>query len=59
MRKGSVLTAGVLLGLCVLTSLLGGCVVGVHPEGYYDRAHARWWHNHAWVACTPRDFHCR
>ncbi len=51
--------AGLLVALYVATSLLAGCVAGGPREGYYDAPHHRWWHNHAWVACTPGDVHCR
>lgn len=27
-------------------------------EGYYDRDHHRWWHEHAWRDCAERDEHC-
>jgi len=49
------------LGSCLLGLLMvfvSGCVVAPR-EGYYDHEHARWWHNHAWVACVPGDPHCR
>jgi hypothetical protein len=45
-----------LLGL--LSMFLSGCIV-TPREGYYDRDHHRWWHEHAWVACGPADDHCR
>jgi hypothetical protein len=51
--------AGLLLGLYALSSLLAGCVVATPREGYYDRDHARWYHNHAWVVCGHGDEHCR
>ena len=47
--------------------LLSGCVVDrehtvreepVPSEGYYDREHHRWYHEHAWVVCDDRDPHC-
>jgi hypothetical protein len=44
-----------LLGL-VLTST--ACVVATPREGYYDRDHHRYWHEHAWVACEEHDGHC-
>jgi hypothetical protein len=50
-----------LLGLVALT-FASGCVVapreGYH-EGYWDREHARYYHNHGWVDCGPGDEHCR
>lgn len=57
-----------------LTLILSGCVVKdrevVHhdasdasyqqgyQEGYYDREHHRWWHEHAWRDCEENDIHC-
>jgi hypothetical protein len=48
--------------------LLSGCVVDrehtverehqPYEEGYYDREHHRWYHEHAWVVCDDRDPHC-
>jgi hypothetical protein len=45
--------------------MLSGCIVREHDtvreepaEGYYDNAHHRWYHEHAWVACDDRDPHC-
>ena len=49
---------------CVLSlfAMLAGCIVAPGPggyrEGYYDHAHHRWWHNHAWVDCGDHDPHC-
>jgi len=51
--------ATIVLGLYLLTSLVSGCVVTERREGYWDRDHHRWWHNHAWVDCGPGDEHCR
>jgi hypothetical protein len=44
-----------LLGL-VLTST--ACVVAEPREGYYDRDHHRWYHEHTWHACVEHDEHC-
>ena len=50
--------------------MLSGCVIRDHDrdhertyreepaEGYYDREHRRWYHEHAWVVCDERDPHC-
>jgi hypothetical protein len=46
-----------LLGL--MTMFVTGCVLAPPREGYYDRDHHRWYHDHAWVACGPADEHCR
>jgi hypothetical protein len=34
-----------------------GCVVEPR-EGYYDRDHHRWYHEHAWHDCEEHDVHC-
>jgi hypothetical protein len=50
-----------MLGLIALT-FLSGCVFPArdgYREGYWDREHARYYHNHAWVACGHEDEHCR
>jgi hypothetical protein len=41
-------------GLAVLAS---ACVVEPR-EGFYDRDHHRWWHEHQWHECGERDEHC-
>jgi|HubBroStandDraft_1064217.scaffolds.fasta_scaffold542696_2 hypothetical protein len=48
-----------LLGLVLLASTLlaSGCVVEPR-EGYYDRDHHRWYHEHGWRDCGERDEHC-
>jgi hypothetical protein len=53
--------SGVLLALLSLSS---GCVVATHDhegyrEGYYDRDHHRYYHQHNWHDCGERDDHCR
>ncbi len=50
--------AGIVLGFYVLSALASGCVVTERREGYYDREHHRWWHEHSWVACDREDEHC-
>jgi hypothetical protein len=46
-----------LMGIMLFAS---GCVGVVEPrEGYWDRDHHRWWHEHAWVECGPEEAHCR
>lgn len=59
MKHAGLLKAALLLSFYALTTVLAGCVVTEHPEGYYDRDHGRWYHNHAWVVCHPGDEHCR
>ncbi len=57
------------LSLVMLAPMLmvSGCVVDREhtvdrehepTEGYYDREHRRWYHEHAWVVCDDRDPHC-
>jgi hypothetical protein len=50
------LTGVALLAGALLTA---GCVIAEPREGYYDRDHARWYHEHAWRACVGIDEHCR
>jgi hypothetical protein len=45
--------------LSVLVMFLSGCVIAPQREGYYDRDHHRYWHDHGWVNCGPDDPHCR
>lgn len=59
MRRIGVFKAGFLLALYLMTTLLSACVVAQPREGYYDRPHHRWYHDHAWVVCGPGDIHCR
>jgi hypothetical protein len=59
MKHTGILKASFLLALYVAASLMAGCVVATPREGYYDRPHHRWYHDHAWVVCGPRDLHCR
>jgi len=49
------LTAAALLGGVLFSS---GCVVEPR-EGFYDRDHHRWYHEHAWHDCMEHDEHCR
>jgi len=34
-----------------------GCVVEPR-EGFYDRDHHRWYHEHTWHECVEHDEHC-
>jgi hypothetical protein len=43
-----------LLGVMLLAP---GCVVEPR-DGYYDRDHHRWYHDHAWHGCVDNDIHC-
>ncbi|MGO9804248.1 MAG: hypothetical protein ACLPTM_07920 [Steroidobacteraceae bacterium] len=49
-----------LVGLALLATALlaSGCVVEPR-EGFYDRDHHRWWHEHAWRDCGAGEEHCR
>ena len=53
--KAAVIKGSFLLGLAAFAS---GCVVETR-EGYWDRDHHRWYHEHHWVVCTEDDYHCR
>lgn len=52
--KAIVQASFLLLGLMLFAS---GCVVEPR-EGFYDRDHHRWYHEHAWHECAERDEHC-
>lgn len=55
------ITRRISLGSCLLALValfLSGCVIAPH-EGYYDRDHHRYWHDHHWHRCLERDVHCR
>jgi len=46
---------------CFLLGIVGvvsGCVA-VPAEGYYDRDHHRYWHEHAWHDCSEHGEFCR
>jgi hypothetical protein len=45
-----------LLGLLALTS---ACIVAAPREGYYDRGHARYYHQHEWHSCGEHNDYCR
>lgn len=50
-------------GSCLISLLafLAGCVIapaGPH-EGYYDRGHHRYYHDHTWHDCHEHDSYCR
>jgi hypothetical protein len=50
-----VVLGSIFVGLALLAA---GCVVAP-AEGYYDRDHHRYYHEHVWVACGDGDVHCR
>jgi hypothetical protein len=31
---------------------------GEPHEGFYDREHHRWFHEHRWQECAEHDVHC-
>jgi hypothetical protein len=51
-----IVIGSLLVGLAALTA---GCVVAAPNEGYYDRDHHRYYHEHVWVTCVDNDDHCR
>ncbi|HWW33584.1 MAG TPA: hypothetical protein VNY70_09465 [Steroidobacteraceae bacterium] len=51
--------APTILALLGLLLLVPGCVVVEPREGFYDRDHHRWYHEHGWRDCGDRDEHCR
>jgi hypothetical protein len=42
-----------------LMAIATGCVVAEPREGYWDRDHNRWYHEHGWHDCGDHDEHCR
>ena len=53
-NRTRLIMGSLLLGLVMLTS---GCVVEPR-EGFYDRDHHRWYHEHTWHTCVEHDEHC-
>lgn len=56
----NILRSGILLGLIAMST---ACVVAEpreegYREGYYDRDHHRYYHEHGWHDCGERDEHC-
>jgi hypothetical protein len=47
---------GFVLGLLSMTS---ACIVAGPREGYYDREHARYYHERAWHSCNEHNDFCR
>lgn len=52
----SALKGGILLALTFFSS---ACVVAEPREGYWDRGHARYYHEHTWHECGERNDFCR
>ena len=44
--------------LLALIMFASACVIAPR-EGYYDRDHHRYWHEHAWHECVENDQFCR
>jgi hypothetical protein len=44
--------------LLVGFALLASACVNEPNEGYYDRDHHRWYHEHQWRDCGEHDEHC-
>jgi hypothetical protein len=42
-----------------LIAIASGCIVAEPREGYWDRNHNRWYHEHTWHDCGDHDEHCR
>jgi hypothetical protein len=65
-RTRMILSHTFLLGLVALSS---GCVIHDggsaaareegYREGYYDREHSRYYHDHTWHDCLEHDPYCR
>ena len=54
--KKSIVAGAILVSSMVLVQT-SGCVVETR-EGYYDREHHRYWHEHTWHECLEHDEHC-
>jgi hypothetical protein len=61
----TIISHTVLLGLVALSS---GCVIHerggesreqAYREGYYDREHNRYYHEHSWHECEEHNAYCR
>ena len=65
MTTSSILRGGILLSLiamstaCVVAEPRGESREQAYREGYYDREHHRYYHEHGWRDCGERDEHCR
>lgn len=55
MRKSLAQALFLALGIAIFSS---GCVVEPR-EGYYDRDHHRYYHEHGWHDCDRDDMRCR
>ena len=55
-NTASVLKVGILLTLTIFST---ACIVAEPREGYYDRGHARYYHEHTWHECGEHNDFCR
>ena len=46
---------GLIFALAVIPS---ACIVAEPREGYWDRDHGRFYHEHAWHDCGEHEDHC-
>ena len=46
---------GLIFALAVISS---ACIVAEPREGYWDRDHGRFYHEHAWHDCGEHEDHC-
>jgi hypothetical protein len=53
-KSKTIIKGSLLLGLIMFAS---ACVVAPN-EGYYDRDHHRYYHEHNWHECDEHDRHC-
>jgi hypothetical protein len=44
--------------LALLSIVLLANACGEPREGFYDRDHHRWYHEHQWRDCAEHDVHC-
>lgn len=46
-------------GVLLLALMVLASACGEPHEGFYDRDHHRWYHEHQWHDCAEHDVHCR
>lgn len=52
-RGSCLISLAILLASCVIAPREGG-----YHEGYYDRPHHRYYHEHSWHECHEHDPYC-
>jgi hypothetical protein len=57
MRNILTLVKGTLLA--GMFTVATGCIVAEPREGYWDRDHHRYYHEHGWHDCAEGDRYCR